>query len=98
MTRKRISVSPPTAIASLALFFALGGGSAFAVSEDTSAPQQLREVSRARSPHDFDEALQRAARGLTPAERKLGRLTVTYQIRASNPHIAEFWAILSAGG
>ena len=48
MTRKRISVSPPTAIASLALFFALGGGSAFAVSEDTSAPQQLREVSRAR--------------------------------------------------
>jgi len=96
MTRKRISVSPATAIATLALFFALGGGSAFAVSEDSSAPQQLREVSRGSSRQSFDEALRAAAAKLTARERRT-RLTVTYQIKASNPHIAEFWAILSSG-
>lgn len=95
MTRKRFSVSPAAAIAFLALFFALGGGSAFAVGDSTGATQQ-RTVATARSAHSFDEALTVAARKVPRADRR-NRLTVTYQIRASNPHIAEYLVILSTG-
>jgi hypothetical protein len=96
MTRKRFSFSPATAIALLALFFALGGGSAFAVGAATTSTTQLRTVATARSTHSFDEALNTAARKVPRALRG-DRLTLTYQIRASNPHIAEYLAILSTG-
>ncbi|MGH3133136.1 MAG: hypothetical protein ACRDNY_05260 [Gaiellaceae bacterium] len=96
MARTRLSCSPATAIALLALFFALGGGSAFAVSESRTGTQQ-RTISTAVSRHNFDEALDRAARKV-PASLRSTRLDVRYQIKASNPHIAEFWAIISTSG
>lgn len=96
MTRRRFSVSPAMAIALLALFFALGGGSAFAVGESLEGTQQ-RTIATSSSPHSFDEALQRSARKVPRSLRK-NRLDVRFQIRAGNPHIGEYWAILTYGG
>jgi hypothetical protein len=98
MMGRRFSVSPTTAIAVLALFLALGGGSAFAVTDATSRPEQQREVARARSQHSFDEALNAAAERVPKSLRGRTRLGVTFQVRVSNPHIAEYYAIISTTG
>jgi hypothetical protein len=97
MMGRRFSVSPTTAIALLALFFALGG-SAFAVTDATSESEQQRVVTRARSQHSFDEALNAAAEKVPRSLRGRTRLGVTFQVRVSNPHIAEYYAIISTTG
>jgi hypothetical protein len=96
MIKKRFSVSPAMAIALLALFFALGGGSAFAVGESLTGTEQ-RTISSSSSRHSFDEALEQAAEKV-PRSLRSRRLDVRFQIRASNPHIGEYRALLTLGG
>ena len=100
MTNRRFSVSPAMAVALLArgsgVRSVLVAGSAFAVGESLTGTEQ-RSYS-GRSTHSFDEALERAAPKVPRAVRQKQLLNVQFRIKASNPHIGEYWAILTPVG
>ena len=102
MISKRLSLSPTTAIALLALFFALGG-SAFAVGERVGQQKEGHtDAFVGVSTRNLQDALHRAA--VRAASFQRGRYrgqdfeVLRTTITISNPHITAYRVVLSPTG
>lgn len=102
MIRKRLSVSPATVIALLALFFALGG-SAFAAGLSVGQKKEGHaDAFVGVSARNFQDALHRAA--VRAAAFEHGRYkgdefdVIKTSIVVSNPHITAYRVIITPSG